>query len=136
MMKDAYEKTEEGEKRWNSRVRDIADKIKNWEARRHFLDNSKYNGEFTGGALFPLKNYKSGYYEVIVYEKHNSANIRRKIQAKTFRKTRTMYDPEVEDRKVHHQDLRRGLAKIEKAKPIDIHWLNWQNILKKTLSHQ
>ena len=30
MMKDAYKETEEGKKKWDKKVRDIADKIKDW----------------------------------------------------------------------------------------------------------
>ncbi len=135
IMKGAYEKTKEGENKWNKRVRDIADNIKNWENRKHFLDNAKYHGEFIGGKLFPVKNYKSGYYEIIFYEKYGSHSIRRKLQAKTFRETHTTYDVEVFDRKKFHQDYRRGLTEPKNINPITPEWLDWQNILKKSLSH-
>jgi hypothetical protein len=113
MMKDAYKKTEKGEKEWNKKRMAYADKIRDWEVRRNFLNNTSYRGDFVGGWYYPFKNYRSGYWEVKFYDKGHQ----RIIKSKIFIETHTQYDPEVADREFFHSDSRRGLTKLPNQKP-------------------
>lgn len=108
MMKDAYKKTEQGEKKWNKKIRDYADKIKDWEARRDFLNGSSYIGDFVGGKYYPFKNFKTRYWEVKFFDKGQQRIIRSKI----FTETHTQYDPEVVDREFFRVEGRRGLVEV------------------------
>ena len=58
MMKDAYKETEEGKKKWDKKVRDIADKIKDWMTRVDFLSSCRYRGDFVGGKYYPVRGKK------------------------------------------------------------------------------
>lgn len=116
MMKDAYEKTEEGKKKWDKKVRDYADKIKDWELRRDFLNVASYKGDFIGGTYYPTKNFRTGYWEV----KFSDKNFPRVIRSKIFIETNSQYDPETADRKFFHTDRRRGLIKLPNSKPVAI----------------
>ena len=117
MMKDAYEKTEEGEKKWEKQRRKIADQYKDFNQRQSWLNSSQYKGDFEGGKLYPKKDWKSGYYEIQFID----GGVSRTIRAKIFRETYTQHDPEVADRDFHETESRRGLRKIEKKK-IDPTW--------------
>lgn len=114
MMKDAYKKTEQGEKKWNKTVRDYADKIRNWEERRDFLNGTKYIGDFTGGKYYPFKNFKTRYWEVKFFDKGH----RRIIKSKIFTETHSQYDPEVADREFFRVEARRGLIEIKTNKRV------------------
>lgn len=106
-LKDGRIKTKEGEEKWLKERRAIADKIKDWETRKDFLNNTKYRGEFNKDSdYYPVKNWRSGYWEIRVDN--------RIIRAKIFIETNTVYDPEVDDRKLHPTRLRRGLLKTQK----------------------
>ena len=107
-MNDAYTRTNEGEEAWNKKRREIADKIDPWEVRKDFLDGSYYRGEFTGGSLYPVKNYTTGYYEIKIRDKYGS--IKRIIRSKNFTESWTNNDPEYEDRKIQHPRNRKGLT--------------------------
>ncbi len=105
-LKDGRIKTKEGEEKWLKERRAIADKIKDWETRKHFLNNTKYRGEFNKGSdYYPVKNWRSGYWEIRVDN--------RIIRAKIFIETNTVYDPETDDRELHPTRLRRGLLKTK-----------------------
>jgi hypothetical protein len=106
MMKDAYQKTEEGQKKWDKAIRAYADKIKDWEVRRDFLNASAYRGDFVGGQYYPLKNFRTKYWEVKFLDK----GFPRVIKSKIFVETYTQYDPEVADREFFHTKHRRGLS--------------------------
>ena len=112
MMRDAYKKTEEGQKKWDKSVRDYADKIKDWEVRRDFLNASAYRGDFIGGQYYPVKNFKTKYWEVKFFDK----GFRRIIKSKIFIETNSQYDPETADREFFPQKLRRGLTQLPNYK--------------------
>jgi len=123
-MKDAYKKTEEGKKKWDKKTKTYADKIKDWEARRDFLNASAYRGDFVGGKYYPFKNFKTGYWEVKFFDK----GFRRVIKSKIFVETYTQYDPEVADREFFHTDFRRGLTKLPNQKP-PVFTQEWQDFV-------
>ena len=107
MMKDAHKKTDEGRKNWEKLRRKIEQGLDTLERRKQWLNASHYMGDFSSDSKFyPRKNWTNGYYEI----KYNDKKIRRIIRAKIFRETYTQYDPEVEDRKYHPADKRRGLT--------------------------
>ena len=103
MGDSSRKKTEEGEAKWMKKRRDIADQIKDWQERKHFLDNTSYRGDYVGGKYKPVKNWRTGYWEIRVDN--------RIIRAKIFKETHTAYDPELEDRKEFGSRSRRGLTK-------------------------
>jgi len=103
MGDSAREKTKEGEAKWLKKRRDIADQIKDWQQRKHWLDNTSYKGEYVGGKFAPVKNWRTGYWEIKLEG--------RIIRAKSFQETHTNHDPEVEDRKEFDKKARRGLTK-------------------------
>lgn len=107
-MNDAYTSTNEGKEVWDKKRREIADKIKSWEVRKDFLDSSYYRGEFTGGSLYPVKNYTNGYYEIKIRDKYGT--IKRIIRSKNFTESWTNNDPEYDDRKIQHPRNRKGLT--------------------------
>ena len=120
MMKDAYSKTEEGEKEHEKRRREIESKIKSIELKRDFLRESEYMGDFVGGKLFPRKDWKNNIYVIQYIDR----NVRRKIQAKIFRETWTQHDPEQRDRKEYPQNLRSGITKESQSE------INLRNLLE------
>jgi hypothetical protein len=126
-MKDAYKKTEEGKKKWDKKVRAHANKIKGWEDRRNFLNNSSYHGDFVGGKYYPFKNHKTGCWEVKFFDR----GFHRIIKGKIFLETYTQYDPETENREFFHPELRRGLTKLpnQKTAVISQEWQNFVNRL-------
>lgn len=105
MMKDAHEKTEEGEKEWEKYRRKVEQEIRTIDLKTEWLSASYYRGDFVGGKFFPIKNWTNRYYEV----KYNDGKRDRLIRAKIFRETHTQYDPESRDRQVHKN--RRGITK-------------------------
>ena len=107
-MSDAYTKTKEGEEKWNKKRREIADAIKDWPTRKRFLNESYYRGEFSGGSLYPVKNRRTGYYEIKIKDKYGS--IERVIRSKSFIESRSNDDPEKNDRIAHPPRTRRGLT--------------------------
>ena len=113
MMKDAYKKTEEGKKKWDKGIRAYADKIRDWEVRRDFLNASAYRGDFVGGKYYPFKNFKTRYWEVKFLDK----GFPRLIKSKIFVETYTQYDPETADREFFRSEFRRGLTKLPNKKP-------------------
>jgi len=108
MMKDAYQMTEEGAKKWETARREFEQKLTSIPQRRQWLQHSDYKGDFVGGMFYPEKDWKTGYYVVEFTE----GLLRRKIKAKIFRETYTQFDPEHEDRPEHSE--RRGLKKDNK----------------------
>jgi len=104
-MRDARIPTKEGEAKWLKKRREIADKIKDWPTRRSFLAGTEYRGEFVGGKYMPVKNHRTGYWEIKLDG--------RIIRAKSFQETHTTYDPEADDRKEHPSSIRRGLKKTK-----------------------
>ena len=102
-MRDGRKPTKEGEEKWLKKRRDIADKIKDWPTRRSFLAGTEYRGEFVGGKYMPVKNHRTGYWEIKIED--------RIIRAKSFQETHTTNDPEAEDRKEYPSSGRRGLTK-------------------------
>lgn len=96
------------------KVRDYADKIKNWEERRDFLNGTKYIGDFAGGKYYPFKNFKTRYWEVKFFDKGH----RRIIKSKVFIETHSQYDPEVADREFFRVEGRRGLIEIKTNKRV------------------
>lgn len=102
-MRDGRKPTKEGEAKWLKKRRDIADKIKDWPTRRSFLAGTEYRGEFVGGKYMPVKNHRTGYWEIKLDD--------RIIRAKSFQETHTTHDPEADDRKEHPSSIRRGLTK-------------------------
>ena len=127
MGDSAKEKTKEGETEWMKKRRAIADKIKDWETRKHFLNNTPYMGEYVGGKYAPIKNWRTGYWEI----KFDN----RIIRAKIFRETHTTNDPEVDDRQEFDTKARRGLREIKKTQLTE-QWEEWQQqILNLKLSH-
>lgn len=107
VLRNCHIKTEEGEKKWLKKRREIADKIKDWMTRLDFLNSTDYVGEFDkSNEYYPVKNWRSGYWEIKIDN--------RIIRAKSFSETHTSYDREVEDRKSHPIALRRGLTKTKK----------------------
>ena len=127
MMKDAYEETEEGKKKWDKKVRDIADKIKDWMTRVDFLSSCRYRGDFVGGKYYPFKNFRTRYWEVKFFDQ----GFRRIIKAKIFTETHTQYDPEVADREFFPSQLRRGLTKLPINKSAVINNQEWQNFIER-----
>jgi len=107
-MNDAHTRTKEGEEKWNKRRREIADKIKLWSARKDFLNATYYRGDFTGGALYPVKNNRTGYYEIKFRD--NYGGVTRIIRSKHFTESWTNNDPESDDRKIQPPRNRRGLT--------------------------
>jgi hypothetical protein len=106
MMTDAYEKTKEGEKRWEIARRQIEQTLETLERREQWMWASEYKGDYVNSKFLPKKNWTTGYYEI----KYNDKKIRRIIRAKIFRETHTQFDPEVKDRKFHPTSKRRGLT--------------------------
>jgi len=106
VLRNAFVKTEEGEKRWLKNRRNLADMIKDWPTRQDFLINTPYQGEFNEmHELYPVKNWKTGYWEV------KFSN--RIIRSKSFTETHTYYDSEVKDRKNWPVSKRKGLTKTK-----------------------
>jgi hypothetical protein len=104
LLRDCHIKTEEGEKKWLKERRKIADKIKDWMTRLDFLNSTEYKGEFDKShKLYPVKNWRTGYWEIKLEG--------RIIRAKSFQETHTTNDREVDDRKEHPTQIRRGLSK-------------------------
>lgn len=106
MIKDAYQKTEEGKEKWEKMRRDIEKSINGLEKKREWLRASEYPGDFVKNNLYPIKNWTTGYYEI----KYKDGKRDRVIKAKIFRETHTQYDPESKDRKYHPTSTRRGLT--------------------------
>ena len=123
MMKDAYKETEEGKKKWDKKVRDYADKIKDWMTRVDFLSSCRYRGDFVGGTYYPFKNFRTKYWEVKFFDN----NVDRIIRSKIFIETNSQYDPEVADREFFDIKHRRGLKEIPKIKPFEFsqEWLDF-----------
>ena len=119
MLRDAYEKTEKGEADWEKIRQKIAKEYKDFNEKLGWLNNSEYKGDFIGGKLFPRKDWKSGYYNI----KYIQGGIPRVIRSKSFRQTYTQTDPEIDDRKIYNQDIRRGLTEIGVKPPMS--WLEW-----------
>lgn len=127
MGNSARERTEEGEAKWMKKRRDIADQIKDWKTRKDWLNNTHYRGEYVGGQYEPIKNWRTGYWEI----KFDN----RIVRAKIFRETYTNNDPEVDDRKEFSKKLRRGLREV-KSTQLSQQWEEWQReILKFDISH-
>jgi len=124
MMKDAYKKTEKGEKEWEKSRLKIAQQYRDFNQRRDFMSNSEYKGDFEGGKLYPKKDWRSGYYTVKTLNNDGD----RLLRAKIFRETFTQNDPEVDDRSPHNTKERRGLKEITK-KEIDPTWQDFVNRL-------
>ena len=122
MGKSSREKTKEGEKEWLKKRRAIADNIRQWPQRKHWLDNTPYRGEYVGGIYQPVKNWRTGYWEI----KFDN----RIVRAKIFRETHTNYDPEVEDRKEFNQKFRRGLRKLPINKTSILNNKTWQEFIE------
>ena len=57
--------------------------------------------------LYPRKNHKDQYYYLVWLDE----NYWRNVKSISFKETWTQYDPEVENRKIHPVDRRRGLKK-------------------------
>ena len=129
MMKDAYKETEEGKKKWDKNIRDIADKIKDWMTRVDFLTSCRYRGDFVGGTYYPFKNFRTDYWEVKFLDKGFS----RIIKSKIFVESRTKYDPETADREFYATKYRRGLKKIptNQSKSSVINNPEWQNFVER-----
>ena len=127
MMKDAYKQTEEGKKKWDKKIRDIADKIKDWLTRVDFLSSCRYRGDFVGGTYYPLKNFRTGYWEVKFFEK----KIDRIIKSKIFIETYTQHDPEAVDRQFFPTDFRRGLKKLPISKSDVVNDPTWQDFVER-----
>tara|TARA_R110002051_G_C8690685_1_gene492964 strand:- start:549 stop:1112 length:564 start_codon:yes stop_codon:yes gene_type:complete len=119
MLRDAYEKTEKGEADWEKIRQKIAKEYKDFNQKMSWLSNSNYKGDFIGGKLFPRKDWKSGYYNI----KYIQGGIPRVIRSKSFRQTYTQTDPEVDDREIYNQDIRRGLTKVGTKTPTS--WLGF-----------
>lgn len=122
MMKDAYKKTEKGEKDWEVKRRKIEAQIRDINLKWEWIKNSSYKGDFVGGKYYPVKNWKTGYYEVRFVDKRG---IPRLIKSKIFRETYTTHDPEISDKDFFHKNLRRGLTKVKKAEVAEA-WKEWQ----------
>ena len=125
MMKDAYKETEEGKKKWDKKVRDYADKIKDWMTRVDFLTSCRYRGDFVGGTYYPFKNFRTGYWQIKFLDK----KFDRIIRSKVFIETRTQYDPEVADREFYATKYRRGLKKLPLSKSAVINNSEWQDFV-------
>jgi hypothetical protein len=106
MIKDAYQKTEEGEKKWEKMRREIESSIKNLDRKREWIRASEYPGDFVKNRFYPMKNWTTGYYEI----RYRDNDRDRLIMCKIFRETHTQYDPEREDRDEHPVGIRRGLS--------------------------
>ena len=131
---DAWiEETEEGKKKWDKKIRDKADKIKDWMTRISFLNDNRYRGEFVGGKYYPSKNFRTGYWEVKFLDK----GFRRIIKSKIFVESRTKYDPETADREFYSIKYRRGLKKIptNQSKSAVINNPEWQNFVERLVPH-
>jgi len=102
-MNDARNKDDkEKEAKYEKERRAFADSIKDWSLRKSFLDHSYYRGEFEGGKYYPVKNWRTGYWEI----KYDN----RIIRSKHFSVTYTNNDPEVENQKLFPRDRRKGLT--------------------------
>tara|TARA_R110000751_G_scaffold45637_1_gene103392 strand:+ start:622 stop:1071 length:450 start_codon:yes stop_codon:yes gene_type:complete len=104
MMKDAYDKTKQGEKKYLKIREEVADTIKDHMARANFINNTHYIGDFVGGKYYPFKNHKTGYWVITCHD----GEVFRRIQAKIFRETHTRHDPELLDREEFNSKYRRG----------------------------
>ena len=133
MMKDAYKETEEGKKKWDKKIRDKADKIKDWMTRLSFLNDNRYRGEFVGGKYYPSKNFRTGYWEVKFLDK----GFNRIIKSKIFVESRTQYDPEAADREFFPVKYRRGIKKIptNQSKSSVINNPEWQDFVERLVPH-
>lgn len=127
MMKDAYKETEEGKKKWDKKVRDYADKIKDWMTRVDFLNSCRYRGDFVGGKYYPFKNFRTGYWQVKFLDKR----FERIIRSKILIETRTQYDPEAADREFFPIKYRRGLKKLPLSKSAVINSPEWQGFVER-----
>jgi len=104
-MNDARDKSDkEKEVEYEKQRRVFADSIKDWSTRKSFLDSSYYRGEFKGGRYYPVKNWRTGYWEI----KFDN----RIVRSKHFSVTYTDDDPEVENQKIFPRDRRKGLTPL------------------------
>ena len=114
MSEDAFEKTEEGEKKWNDKMREIEKRYSNLKQRETFRSYYTYKGEFVGGKLYPKKNHINNLYVVDFVD---SSGIRRKLQSPVFRETHTQYDPEMDDRWQWNNGFKKGRRGWKKQQP-------------------
>jgi hypothetical protein len=114
LMKDAFVKTPEGEKKHEEQRRKIEQKYRSISMRKAFLNGSKYRGDFVGGKLYPRKNYRLDRYEVPCWDEGYDLL----IVADIMRLTYTQYDPERQDRKHHPEQTRKGLPNAPKQDPL------------------
>ena len=106
MMDDAYKKTKEGEKKWETTRRQIEQTLETLERKKQWMWASEYRGDYVDSKFLPKKNWKTGYYEI----KYNDNKIRRIIRSKIYRETHAQIDPEAKDREFHPTKTRRGLT--------------------------
>lgn len=107
-MKDAFDKSDPAHQRtyeaaldhWLSRVSDVDQ----WSRIRSQM---QYKGKFVGGRLYPIKQYRTGKYQV---RYRDGTGVIRVITADLFRETHTTGDPEMEDRKHLPVEARRELT--------------------------
>lgn len=108
MMKDAFDKSdrahqreyEAGVDRWLSRVSNVA-------LRSRIRSQMGYKGKFVGGRLYPIKQHRTGQYQV---RYQDDMGVKRVITSALFRETHTINDPEIADRKYLSESARRGLT--------------------------
>jgi hypothetical protein len=107
-MRQGRQYTAQGQMEWLKKRRKLADQIKDWPTRRSFLSKTEYRGEFIGGRYMPIKNHRTGYWEIKIED--------RIIRSKIFQETHTYDDPESKDRMEYPSFKRRGLTKTRSEK--------------------